>query len=176
MVVSGGERADLESAAILGAMQDGQAKLDYRVAGVAVHDGHALLQRAEIDDFWALPGGRCEMMEFSRDALRREIQEEIGVNAACGRLLWVAALLFCYSGGTKHQLCLFFELSFPDDPWLLAKDVAVRSKDQSVKLETSWFPLASLAGVDLRPRFLRDGLLDLPGCPKHVWVNELQDR
>jgi 8-oxo-dGTP pyrophosphatase MutT (NUDIX family) len=48
-----------------------------RVAGVAIHDGHVLLHRAECDDFWALPGGRAELLEPAAESLIREMQEEV---------------------------------------------------------------------------------------------------
>ena len=32
-----------------------QGRFLFRVVGVAIHDGHALLHRAVSDDFWSLP-------------------------------------------------------------------------------------------------------------------------
>ena len=40
--------------------------------------GRILLHRADYEDFWSLPGGRVEMLEDSREALRREMLEELG--------------------------------------------------------------------------------------------------
>ncbi len=34
----------------------------YRVAGVAIYDNRVLVHRIVIDDFWSLPGGRCEFL------------------------------------------------------------------------------------------------------------------
>ena len=42
---------------------EGGRRFNLRVAGVAIHKEQVLLHRAESDDFWALPGGRAEMME-----------------------------------------------------------------------------------------------------------------
>ena len=47
-----------------------------RVAGVAIHEGHVLLHRAECDDFWALPGGRAELLEPAVESLKRETNDE----------------------------------------------------------------------------------------------------
>jgi ADP-ribose pyrophosphatase YjhB (NUDIX family) len=64
-----------------------------RVSGVAMHRGLVLLSRAEKDNFWSLPGGRCEMMEPSGNALRREMREELGCDVQVERLLWTAETL-----------------------------------------------------------------------------------
>ena len=40
----------------------------YRVAGVAIHDEKLLIHRSILDDFWSLPGGRCEILEISKNA------------------------------------------------------------------------------------------------------------
>ena len=48
---------------------------NYRAAAVIVHEGRVLLHRADYEDFWSMPGGRVEMLEESREALRREMLE-----------------------------------------------------------------------------------------------------
>jgi ADP-ribose pyrophosphatase YjhB (NUDIX family) len=60
-----------------------QGQFNYRVAGVAIVDGHVLLHQAQGEDFWTLPGGRLEAMETASDALRREMLEEA---ASAGRV------------------------------------------------------------------------------------------
>jgi len=57
----------------------GSVRFNYRAVGVALHGGKVLLHRAEKDPFWALPGGRVELLEAAGDTLRREMQEELGV-------------------------------------------------------------------------------------------------
>jgi ADP-ribose pyrophosphatase YjhB (NUDIX family) len=37
-------------------------RFSVRVCGVAMFDGQLLLQRKHADPFWALPGGRCQMV------------------------------------------------------------------------------------------------------------------
>ena len=57
-------------------------KFNYRVAGLAVRDGNALIGRAPPDGFWALPGGRVDAGEHlpgprarRRDGPRAEVLE-----------------------------------------------------------------------------------------------------
>ena len=68
--------------------------LNYRVAGVCIHDGHVLLHREEKDDFWVMPGGRPLLFEASPDRLVREMAEEISTRVEVLRLLCVVENVF----------------------------------------------------------------------------------
>lgn len=61
-------------------LDDGSIRFVFRIVGVLLYDNHVLLHRAEQDDFWSLPGGRAELLEPSRETLKREMQEELGVD------------------------------------------------------------------------------------------------
>jgi ADP-ribose pyrophosphatase YjhB (NUDIX family) len=60
-------------------------RFNYRIVGVAMRGEEeqdqceVLLHRAVTDDFWALPGGRAELLEPADATLRREMREELGV-------------------------------------------------------------------------------------------------
>ncbi len=41
----------------------GGTQFNYRTVGIVMDGERALLHRAEVDDFWSLPGGRVEMLE-----------------------------------------------------------------------------------------------------------------
>jgi 8-oxo-dGTP pyrophosphatase MutT (NUDIX family) len=82
----------------------GDARFNYRVAGVAVHDDSVLLHKADGDDFWAFPGGRAELGERAEQTLLREMREEIGVAVEVGRLLWDVENFFTSSRMTGVRL------------------------------------------------------------------------
>ncbi|HZC06679.1 MAG TPA: NUDIX domain-containing protein [Ktedonobacterales bacterium] len=74
----------------------GAGRFNFRVAGVWLHEGHVLLQGDSREDFWALPGGRVEMMESAEAALLRELREELAMSeeTRIERLLWVMQSFF----------------------------------------------------------------------------------
>ena len=72
----------------------GDTRFSFRVAGVAYGPSGVLLQRVAGSDHWLLPGGRVEMLEPSREALAREIQEELGARPRVGLLLWIIESFF----------------------------------------------------------------------------------
>jgi len=146
----------------------GTERFIYRVAGVVCHENHVLLHRAERDDFWALPGGRCELLEHSAATLRREMREELGFDVQVGRMLWVVENFFPHEGRNCHELGLYFLMSLPDGCPRL--DVARTSTgdEEGLTLYFQWFPLDSLEGLELYPSFLRQELQHPPESEAHI--------
>ena len=90
-----------------------QAHFNYRVAGVAIHNGRILLDRNSRNTYWVLPGGHPEMMEPMADALRREVHEEIGADVEVVRLLWILENFFHKSKGYPRAKLLFSHANRP---------------------------------------------------------------
>ena len=59
----------------------------------------------EIDGTWALPGGRMDVGEMPREALVREIKEELGVDVEAGAL--VECTVFTSKSGLAHLVLAF---------------------------------------------------------------------
>src|SRR5262245_28429314 len=93
-------------------LDQGNRRFNYRVVGVAIHDGSVLLHRAEHESFWTLPGGRAEHGETAEQTIRREMLEEIATGVLVDRLLWVVENFFEYEGVSYHELALYFLIHF----------------------------------------------------------------
>ena len=144
------------------------ARFSCRVVGVAIEEGRVLLHRALRDDFWALPGGRAEVLEPSAATLRREMQEELGIDVEVVRLLWLAENFFGYEGLNVHELGLYFLMQVPHDWPLRTSDESFAGEENHLPLEFRWFPVADLPGMVVYPSFLRTGLQTLPTTVQHV--------
>ena len=161
-------------------VQEGQDQLFYyRVAGVAVTDTQVLLQRAEIDEFWALPGGRVELGETAQAALVREMQEEMQARVTVGPLLWVVENFFTYQKYRVHELGLYFQIQLPDESRLWAEHFSGLENDQfivpyQIKLYFQWFPrqVKVLTALPVLPVFLQQGLAKLPETTVHILNDE----
>jgi len=81
------------------------------VAALIVNDGQILAcQRTRHQPMplkWEFPGGKIEEGEQPRDALRRELEEELGIEATIGNE--VARIQHRYAGGGAVEL-RFFEV------------------------------------------------------------------
>lgn len=139
-----------------------------RIVGVAIEDGRVLLHRAEDDDFWALPGGRGELMEPATVTLRREMQEELGIEVDVVRLLWLVENFFRYRGFDYHELGLYFLMRVPADWLQRTANGPFLGDEHGVRLFFQWFPLQALPGMRVYPSFLADGLRNLPSAPQHI--------
>lgn len=159
-------------------LEGGEAVFYYRVAGVALTDTHVLLHKAEMDDFWALPGGRVEFGEPAEKALVREMEEELAARVTPGRLLWVVENFFTYQQYRVHELGLYFQMTLPAEARLQAESFSGIESDQSIgprqfRLHFQWFPRQErvLAALPVLPVFLQRGLVDLPTSTLHL-VND----
>jgi len=82
-------------------------------AAVLVERGRVLLTQRKagthLAGAWEFPGGKVEAGEDPRDALRRELWEELGIRASVGEVVDVT--FHRYDDADKAVLLLFFDAS-----------------------------------------------------------------
>jgi 8-oxo-dGTP diphosphatase len=87
------------------------------VAGLIVRNEEILAcQRTKYQSMplkWEFPGGKIETGEQPRDALRRELEEELGIRAEIGDE--VARIVHKYEGGGTVELRFYAVRSFSGD-------------------------------------------------------------
>ena len=81
--------------------------------GVCVQDGKILLCRAKGGSTTYLPGGHIEFGETGRQALVRDVKEELGIDAETGRFLGVVENSFLQHGKPHAEINLVYELQVP---------------------------------------------------------------
>lgn len=146
---------------------EGNARFANRIVGVAFDRDRVLLHRTDDMTFWALPGGRAELLEPSPQTLVREMREEMGVEVQVDRLLWVAENFFTYGPRQHHELGLYFLMHLPlDSPLRDQPTFLGQEGDMPVYFE--WHPIGTLENVALYPTFLRTGLQSLPPGVVHI--------
>lgn len=69
--------------------------------GIVEHEGKLLLVNTKSTNKWFFPGGAIEQGEPSKDALRREIHEETGIEVEIGELFKVHESFFYYDPWEK---------------------------------------------------------------------------
>lgn len=160
------------------------AHINCRVAAVILHKNHVLLQGEPDGEFWTLPGGSIELLESSKEALKREMQEELEVDIRIERLLWVAEEFFM--AGNKvdegmvddkpyHQLGFYYLVTPVADWYFFDLDGTHHLPDENGTTEIifRWFDLNNLQDIILYPTFLVEALRELPAAIEHkVIVDE----
>jgi 8-oxo-dGTP diphosphatase len=133
-------------------------------AAVIVDGGRVLLTQRKsgthLAGAWEFPGGKVEPDEDPRDALVRELAEEIGVVATVGDIVEVT--LHRYP--SKSVLLLFYEARLaPGSPAPRALDVAAVRWAEASELSDELFPPADVAVLaKVRARLLRSEVLSEP--------------
>lgn len=157
------------------AFTKGRAVFNYRVAGVAVHNGKVLLDRNTKNSYWVLPGGHPEMMEPMADALRREVQEEIGEEVEVIRLLWILENFF-QKNKEIHELSFYFLMELQPNSRLLREAGPYIGQEHDHKLIYDWYAMEQgvLKDLPLYPAVLSGLLPSLPEHPQHLVFQDYQ--
>jgi len=128
-------------------------------AGVVIEGGRVLLTQRKsgthLAGAWEFPGGKVEAGEDPRDALARELKEELGIDTTVGEIVDVA--FHRYDEADKAVLLLFFEAirtATSNEPAPL--DVADFTWAAADALDPSRFPPADVAVLGkVRARLMR---------------------
>jgi 8-oxo-dGTP diphosphatase len=112
-------------------------------AAVLVEQSRVLLTQRRAGA-WEFPGGKVEAGEDPREALRRELSEELGIAATAGEILDVT--FHRYEDADKAVLLLFFEATRDaGSPDPRALDVAAFRWAPAADLDPAHFPPADVA-------------------------------
>jgi ADP-ribose pyrophosphatase YjhB (NUDIX family) len=145
----------------------GNFRFNYRAVAVVLNGKCVLLHREEHQDFWSLPGGRIELMESARDAIKREMEEELEVEAHVERLLWVVENFFEWDRIPYHEVGLYFLISLGRQCPLYGKK-SFQGSEEGTPLIFQWHDVDDLEDAGLYPSFLRASLCNPPEHPEYI--------
>jgi 8-oxo-dGTP diphosphatase len=119
-------------------------------AGIVIEEGRVLLSRrksgSHLAGLWEFPGGKAEPGEDPRAALRRELEEELGILTEIGEIADVT--FHRYEDADKSVLLLFFHARRESaSPEPRALDVADFTWADVSFLDAATFPPADVAIV-----------------------------
>ena len=105
-------------------MEDESLNFVGRVAQKAIiaRDGKVLLMRNKGRETWELPGGRLHKDESPSEGLRREIEEEFGVQIVVRAPVATGTFILGRTGEPHFFVVYACELAQPEAPFSLAED------------------------------------------------------
>ena len=123
-----------------------------RVAGIVMDSAALLVQRPadQPDAAFAFIGGEYEAGDTLESRLNREFEEETNARLQASRYLFCVENRFRYKNSVIQQVEHYFGVD------LDRRDVESRE----THLSQHWIALAELGAIDLRPRVVRDAILD----------------
>jgi ADP-ribose pyrophosphatase YjhB (NUDIX family) len=84
--------------------------------GVLIRDDKVLVVKTHSDN-WEIPGGTPERGETLEQGLKRELKEEVGVDAIIGRMFYMRESFYhSPSGKTYHSLQFYFLITVGSSP------------------------------------------------------------
>ena len=143
-------------------------KFTFRVAGIAIENGMVLLHRNVLEDFWAMPGGRGELLENSKETLKREMKEEIGIEIKVIRVTYFVENFFQFENFTHHEVSIFYLMQIPEKFHPSSNNYSFKGREGELDLIFKWFKIDQLKDIKLYPSFLRSKLRDIKSYPEHI--------
>lgn len=115
-----------------------------------IRRGSDVLLVKEPDGMWALPGGRMHEGEMPREALKREMMEETGLEIEVGNV--VDFTIFTSKSGMHHFVVVFAAT--------LLSEIESAVFDPKEVVELKWIPMADLKGLPLFDEYKTIALRD----------------
>ncbi|GAB4409883.1 MAG: NUDIX hydrolase [Bacteroidia bacterium] len=110
------------------------------------------------EHFYRPLGGGLEFGEYSWEAVRREIKEELGEEIKNLTFIGPAENVFQYHGNMSHEIIFMFEGEFVNKD-TYKREVVLGREDNGEEIRAVWKPLSDFRKN--RARLYPEGLLDM---------------
>ncbi|MBE5821751.1 MAG: NUDIX domain-containing protein [Clostridiales bacterium] len=136
-------------------MIDG-VKFNFRVGVIFENKGRVLLERGYNIDFSVIPGGRVQTLETVKQALIREIHEELEIDISKEKIDFISIIenFFTMDETKYHELYYVFRIKLDDDNIIAQKNNFI-NKD-SGKSTYTWIDIDKLDNIKILPVQLKD--------------------
>ncbi|HEV8157915.1 MAG TPA: NUDIX domain-containing protein [Pyrinomonadaceae bacterium] len=94
-------------------------------------------------DYYYRPlGGGIEYGESSREAVLREIREELSVEVENLKLIGVLENIFIYEGQQGHEIVFVFDAEFTDKSLYKLDEIDGYEQEANVRFKAKWYSLS----------------------------------
>ncbi|HFI0666131.1 TPA: NUDIX hydrolase [Streptococcus suis] len=134
-----------------------------RATGLVVQDEKLYLVKSPEGKYYTL-GGAIQLGETTKEAVQREMQEELGIDVEVGPLAFIVENQFSLQEKSYHQI-EFLYLVTP-----LSEPVTYLEEGDSIR-QCEWIAFTDLKNLDINPAFLKTELATWRGQLQH-FVNK----
>ena len=144
-------------------------KLNIRVGAIIQYQNKILIEKNKNVDFSVIPGGRIKTLENSKEALIREIKEELGIDLSNEKFEMISLIenFFEFDNKKYHELYFVYKIDLKQDYDI--KDGMTNLDNQ----ESSYYLLnqEEFQKTNILPNILKEIILTKEF--KHYIVNDL---
>ena len=132
-----------------------------RSCAIIINNNKILFQKRKADKFWALPGGKIEILETTAEAVKREIKEELGIeNIEVGDVLSVTENFFEWNGNKVHQYLFTHKVSLNDNIYDNIES-EFNGKEEGKDVVFKWIKKEDITNEKIKPDYVIDQLLNI---------------
>lgn len=148
-------------------------KFNFRVGAIleSIDKKKILIHRLSHFDFWLLPGGRVEIMENTKEAVIREIKEELGITCEIDKLVAITESFFKIKNETYHELGFNYLLKIPEDSQIFKKEEEFEGVEGK-KYRYKWIDKKMLKQIIFKPDYMVPILENTPQEIIHIIKDE----
>lgn len=142
---------------------------NYRVCAIITNNDNLLVLKDNHADYFYLPGGRVKFNETAQDALKRELKEELDVDAKIVRPLFLNQSFFNEDVLKKdyHEICIYFLVDISNTDILLRKDT-FRGQETEKEQWFKWLSFKEVKESYLYPLFIKERIDNLPSALEFI--------
>lgn len=135
------------------------SEFKYRVAGVIVRNDKVLIQKIDDNPRLCLPGGHVEIGESSKEAVSRELSEELLAPVEVGEAFVIHENFFNAMNKQYHEICMYYKAKCnecPEHDWQIVE----MDKGVPKKLQYKWVTPEQLKDMDFRPELIKNKIIN----------------
>lgn len=141
-------------------------KLNVRTTGVFTNNGKVLVHKCEENGHAALPGGRVKAIEDSITALKREVDEELGLKLENLSCAGVVENFFSINKCDYHEYMWLIKGDFVDKS--VYEQEKIYGEEDGKELIFEWVEIDKLKELDFKPVDVIPYLENIDGGVKHI--------
>lgn len=131
-----------------------------RTCGIIKQENKFLIMRVNKTSYYHIPGGHIEIGENSKQAVIREIKEEIGCDVKKANLFAIQENFWTRKNKECHGIEFYYIIKPAQHLQMKNHEEIEIDKGEEKLLEFKWVTSAELKDIDLRPTNIRDMLIN----------------
>lgn len=142
--------------------EDG-TRFGVRVAGIIFnHDmTKVFMQRQGDHDFYMFPGGRLEIHEEAKTAIKRELEEELGIEEEI-ELKYTTESFINFPNLHYHEIGFYFITKIDEEKYDFNDNIEYDSLDEEKdgKSKFRWIEIKKLCDFEITPNFIKEKIIN----------------